>query len=220
MIETPWKEQTIGYPIPVAVKIPPPPPGIERPRVEITKVLVEYYGPAMTIPQQLELKPLSSGGYGGLIPCEASVQEGIVTYFTIAINKYENLVSIGASRDKPHKVRIKPVFAGVFPHLPGALPPRVCTADESHPKVVAPAGCQTNVECPDGGICTNNACATVAAATPPVPTTKRSGGCRRCEAGSDGATPSGAVALAMCAGAAWLLLKRRRVGRFDCPPSR
>jgi hypothetical protein len=213
MQETPWKEQTIGYPIPVAVKIPAPPPNIERPRVEIAKVLVEYYGPAMIIPQQVELKPLGGGSYGGLLPCEASVQEGFVTYFTIAINKYENLVSIGASRDKPHKVRIRPASTGIFPHLPGALPPRVCTAEESRPKVAgSPAACQSNVECPDGGVCTNSACATVAPA-PPVPAATKRAGCRRCEAGSDDGTSSGGMALALCAGAIWLLGKRRRVTR-------
>src|SRR5439155_8383751 len=117
----------------------------------------------------------NGGGYGGHLPCEASVQEGEVTYFTTALNKYDNAVAGSGTRAKPNKVHINPVFTGKFPHLPGELPPTACTkkqmarelaereaanatkegagkeaSDKDLNAKTAPPGCQSNADCPDG----------------------------------------------------------------------
>src|SRR5204863_217549 len=96
LLEDPWAEQTVGYPLPIFVKLPPPPAGVERERTDVAKVIVEYSGPGSPIPEKYELRALS-GGFGGYLPCTATVTEGVVTYFTIALNKYDNLVAIGGT---------------------------------------------------------------------------------------------------------------------------
>jgi len=236
MQETPYREQTIGYPIPVFVKLPPPPARIERPRVEVVKVITEYYGPGTPLPQQFELKPLPGEGYGGVLPCEASDQEGEVTYFTTALNKYDNPVSRSGTRDKPNRIHIKGVFTGSFPHLPGELPPRLCTPErraqeaaareaaakekeviakdgaskESSAKnaKTAPASCQTSTDCPDGGVCTKEGCAEGPAAAPMPKSEPRRGGCAGCKLGAGNAGTTQAIALAVAA--CWMQLARRR----------
>src|SRR5207247_9305897 len=158
--ETPWHTQTVGYPLPVYVKLPPPPPGIEHERTDVEKVVTEYYGPGTPIPQKFELKSLGNGAYGGLLPCDATSAEGVVTYFTIALNKYDNLVAIGATPTKPNKVKVQTAATAPVPHLPGETPPRTCAEEEALAKEAAakaaatqPPGappCKANTDCPDG----------------------------------------------------------------------
>jgi hypothetical protein len=219
----------MGYPIPVFVKIPSPPKGIERARTDVAKVVTEYSGPGMALPQQFELKPLANGGgFGGHLPCEASVQEGDVTYFTTALNKYDNPVAESGTRAKPNKVHVSPVFTGKFPHLPGELPPTACTkkqlakeaaereaaaaakegGDKQSKAKAEPSGCQSNADCPDGGVCSKEGCAAPAPA-PPVAAPK-TGGCAGCRVGTreKETLPGAGAAFAMSLVA--LLWRRRR----------
>jgi len=206
LLEDVWAEQAVGYPLPVFVKLPPPPAGVERERTDVAKVVTEYYGPGTPIPQKAELKPMG-GGYGGFLPCDATAVEGVVTYFTIALNKYDNLVAIGGSPQKPNKVKIRPTMAGTFPHLPGELPPKSCAegggqvATPEAPAATAAPTCAADTDCPDGGVCAQKVCAAPKAA-PPVPSTKpRWRACFGCKIGAQGDTPPwGAVfALALLA---------------------
>jgi chemotaxis protein histidine kinase CheA len=231
--ETAWREQTMGYPIPVFVKVRPPPKGIERARTDVAKVVTEYAGPGMALPQQFELKALANGGgYGGHLPCEASMQEGDVTYFTTALNKYDNPVAGSGTRDKPNKVHINPVFTGKFPHLPGELPPVACTkkqlAKEAAEREAAaaakeggdkqlnakaePQGCQSNADCPDGGICSKDGCG--AASEPPPVAAPKKGGCAGCRVGASpgGAFSGAALAVAL---AGLCVFRRRRPPRRE-----
>jgi hypothetical protein len=214
MQETPWREQTIGYPIPIYVKLPPPPQGIEKPRVEVVKVVTEYSGPGIAS-QQFELKALASGGYGGLLPCQASVHEGEVRYFTTALNKYDNPVARAGSIEKPNKIEVKGKFTGAFPHLPGELPPRVCSEGELGAKAAAPP-CQSNSECPEG-VCTKDGCSsgggTAAAAATLPETAPRSGGCAAlsgCKVGSSNSGTTGGAVGAIALFGVHLLRRRRR----------
>src|SRR6185369_4960595 len=97
-----------------------------------------------------------------------------VSYFVTALNKYDNPVASSGSRAKPNKVKVSPVFTGKFPHLPGELPPTACTRKQMEREIAAreaaaaakegggdkeakakvePPGCQSNADCPDGGVC-------------------------------------------------------------------
>jgi hypothetical protein len=201
LIEEPWAAQTMGFPLPVFVKLPPPPAGIERERTDVAKVVTEYYGPGTPIPQKFELKPMG-GGYGGYLPCDATSVEGVVTYFTIALNKYDNLVAIGASPQKPNKVTVRPTMGGQFPHLPGELPPKSCAEGGGGPIAQAEtpdggAGCAADTDCPDGGVCAQKVCASPKPA-PPVPSTKpRWRACFGCEIGAQGDTAPWGVIVAL-----------------------
>jgi chemotaxis protein histidine kinase CheA len=225
--ETPTREQTMGYPIPVFVKVPPPPKGIEKARTDVAKVVAEYSGPGMALPQQYELKPAANGGgYAGHLPCEASAQEGEVSYFVTALNKYDNPVASSGSRAKPIKVKVSPVFTGKFPHLPGELPPTACTKKQMEREIAAreaaaaakeggdkeakakaePPGCQSNADCPDGGVCSKEGCA--APAPPPPVAAPKKAGCAGCRLGArEKGTPAAVLAMIACAIG---LLRRRR----------
>jgi chemotaxis protein histidine kinase CheA len=230
--ESPWREQTIGYPIPIFVKAPQPPKRIERARIEIAKVVTEYSGPNMSAPEQFELKPLAGGGYGGLLPCDASAKDGEVTYFTVALNKYDNPVAGGGSRAKPNKVVVKPVFTGSFPHLPGELPPRVCkedhrlkeanakdTAEKDSKAKVALVACATNADCQGGGICGKDGCAAPAAAPSPPAAAPRGGGCAGCEVAAARRGTLGSAVLAL-AGVLVHSLRRRSRTRVSSRAAR
>jgi hypothetical protein len=197
-----WAEQTVGYPLPIFVKLPPPPAGIERERTDVVKVVTEYSDPTTAVPQKLELRAMG-GGYGAFLPCDATAQEGVITYFTIALNKYDNLVAIGGSPQKPNKVKLRPTMSGVFPHLPGELPPKSCAEGGGSLPPETPDGgppaCAADTDCPDGGICAQQVCAAPKAA-PPVPSTKpRWRACFGCEIGAQGDAPPWAVVLALAA---------------------
>jgi hypothetical protein len=216
--EDPWAEQTVGYPLPVYVKLPPPPAGIERERTDVVKVVTEYSGPGTPIPQKFELKALGGGGYGGYLPCDATTAEGVVTYFTLALNKYDNLVAIGGSPQKPNKVKIRATMSGTFPHLPGELPPKSCAEGGGSMPTEAPdagpPGCTADTDCPDGGICAEKVCATAKAA-PPVPSTKpRWRHCFGCELGAQGDTAPWGVVLVFAA-LATRMVRRRAEGRAE-----
>jgi hypothetical protein len=208
-----WAEQTVGYPLPIFVKLPPPPAGIERERTDVVKVVTEYFGPGTPIPAKFELKAIS-GGYGGYLPCDATSAEGVVTYFTIALNKYDNLVAIGGSPQKPNKVKIRPTMSGSFPHLPGELPPKSCAEGGGSLPVEAPdagpPGCAADTDCPDGGVCAQKVCATAKPA-PPVPSTKpRWRACFGCEIGARGDDAPWGIILALGALAARIAKTKRR----------
>ena len=209
--ETPWREQTMGYPIPIYVKVPPPPRGVERPRVEVVKVVTEYWAPGVAVPQQVELKPLPNGGYGGHLPCEASDQEGEMTYFTTAINKYDNPVAGSGTRAKPNKVQVKSVFTGSFPHLPGELPPRVCTEErkEAERKAKEAASAKDVALVKEGAAVQETSAPPAAAPTPPT-TKPRGGACAGCRLGSGGEGAFGSAALAIAALGLHRLRRRRR----------
>ena len=208
--ETPWREQTMGYPIPIYVKVPPPPRGVERPRVEVVKVVTEYWAPGVAVPQQVELKPLPNGGYGGHLPCEASDQEGEMTYFTTAINKYDNPVAGSGTRAKPNKVQVKSVFTGSFPHLPGELPPRVCTEErkEAERKAKEAASAKDVALVKEGAAVQETSAPPAAAPTPPT-TKPRGGACAGCRLGSGGEGAFGSAALAIAALGLHRLRRRR-----------
>jgi hypothetical protein len=209
-----WPEQTVGYPLPVYVKLPPPPAGVERERADVVKVVTEYFGPGTPVPEKLELKPLGGGGYGGLLPCTTTAQEGVVTYFTIALNKFDNLVAIGGSPQKPNKVKVRASMTGSFPHLPGEMPPKSCAEGGGAPAAPnTPASCAADTDCADGGVCAQKVCASAKPA-PPMPTTKPRWraffGCAiRAHAGG---APSW-IFLAIAIAAARIHRRRRRVER-------
>jgi chemotaxis protein histidine kinase CheA len=189
LLEEPWKGQAIGYPVLVRVKLPPPPPKIEPERVEVVKVVTEFSGPGVPAPIRIELKPNKEGAYEGGLPCDVSRQEGEVTYYTTAYNKYDNVVASGGSINKPNQVQIKAEFASRLGHMPGELPPTSCEESERRAKAAGP-------NCGAGG------CKDTAAATAPVceggdcgggatnlPIVKPAGrGCLRCVVGA--ANPS------------------------------
>jgi hypothetical protein len=223
--ENVWKQQAVGYPLPVYVKLPPPPAGIEKERSEVVKVVVQYDSAATPIPQKIELKPLGNGGFGGMLPCDATSLEGTITYFTIALNKYDNLVALGASPAKPHKVKVKAQVEGNAPHLPGDPPPKSCAEGGGAvavaslaslgagvgetPSQAASPTCAADSDCPDGGLCAQKVCA-VAKPAPPLPGNPRFRACHGCRLGArDEGLPSG-VALALAAAAAGLLYSRNR----------
>ena len=102
---------------------------------------MEYSSPALALPKQVDIKPMQ-GGFGFLIPCDATSQQGELTYFTTAYNKFDNPVARSGSMEKPRKLKIKVAINSAQPHLPGELPPRSCTDGPEEPRRRrgAPAG--------------------------------------------------------------------------------
>jgi hypothetical protein len=215
--ENVWHQQALGYPLPIYVKLPPPPAGIERERTEVAKVVVQYDSAANALPQKLELTALGSGGYGGMLPCEATSQEGVITYFTIALNKYDNLVALGASPAKPHKVKVKAAIEGNAPHLPGDPPPKSCAeGGGGGGGADAGTGCTADTDCPDGGLCAQRVCASARPA-PPLPAKPRWRACIGCRLGAPAEGPPAGIVLVAAAVAARLLARRRRGSRSGHP---
>ena len=138
LLEEPWKGQALGYPVLVRVKLPPPPPKIEPERVTVVKVVTEFSGPGVPVPVKVELKPNKEGAYEAGLPCDVSKQEGEVTYYTTAYNKYDNVVASGGSINKPNQVQIKAELVSRLAHMPGELPPVSCEESERRAKAAAP----------------------------------------------------------------------------------
>jgi len=209
--ETPVRRQATGYPIPVYVKLPPPPRGIEPERTEVVKVSTQYYGPNTPVPVTVELKSLGNGAYGGLIACDTTWMEGTVTYFTIAFNKYDNLVAFGGTPAKPHSVEIRGAPTPDGPHLPGEAPPKSCTETQP-PAAEAPGpACVADKDCPDAGVCAQKTCAT---RSPPTPMSgkPRWRACIGCRIGAADNGPPLGIVIAMVAASARLWKRRRRRG--------
>ncbi len=207
--ETPVRRQAVGYPIPVYVKLPPPPRGIEQERTDVVKVQTQYYGPNTPVPVNVELKSLGNGGYGGLIACDTTWMEGTVTYFTIAFNKYDNLVAFGGTPAKPHAVEIKGALGPDALHLPGDAPPKACAETQAQAAEAAGPPCAADKDCPDAGVCAQKTCATRSPATP-MPGKPRWRACIGCRIGAADDGPPVGIVMAMAIALARLLPRRRR----------
>ena len=216
LVEEPWKGQALGYPILVRVKLPPPPPKIEPERVEVVKVVTEYSAPGVAVPTKIELKPNKDGAYEGTLPCDVSKQEGEVTYYTTAYNKYDNVVASGGTINKPNQVQIKAELASRLAHMPGELPPLSCEESARRAKAAAPKcegdACKEKLAAATTTpICEGKDCGGGAAN---LPTVKPSGrGCLRCVLG----TPEGTTDWEAIAGLGVLVayFARRKVRRAD-----
>ncbi|HMI82731.1 MAG TPA: hypothetical protein VK550_01495 [Polyangiaceae bacterium] len=193
LVENPFKEQAVGYPIPILVKIPPAPPKIEKPRVEVVKVVAEYSAPGFEGQRQLELKPEKEGAWVGMLPCDVTSKDGEVTYSISAFNKYDNAVARSGSNAKPNKVTVKADLVSSLPHWPGELPPESCEVTQSKAKAAAQAKCATTEQgcstappplC-EGNDCGNDEVPAALAANQP----KRFG-CVSCRVGGDARDPA------------------------------
>jgi hypothetical protein len=213
LVERPFKEQAVGYPIPIRVKLPPPPPRIETERVEVVRVLTEYVGAGVPTPVRLELKTVKGGSYEGVLPCELTAQEGEVTYYTTAFNKYDNIVAQSGSNSSPNKVQIRGDLAAALPHFVGELPPRSCA--DSQPQT---ARAKTAPNCPGGIGCKQSAACEGAGCgseplTAPLPTASpRGGGCAGCEVGRRAPIGSGSMVGLLLALVHWMRRQRTRTG--------
>ena len=141
LVENPFKEQAVGYPIPIVVKVPPAPPKIEKPRVEVVKVVAEYSAPGFEKPRQVELRANKEGEWVGELPCDVTAKDGEVTYYTLAYNKYDNAVARSGTDTKPNKVKVRAELVSALPHWPGELPPESCEQTQSKAKAAAQAKC-------------------------------------------------------------------------------
>ena len=204
LVENPFKEQAVGYPIPIVVKIPPAPPKIEKPRVEVVKVVAEYSAPGFEKPRQIELRSGKNGEWVGELPCDVTAKDGEVTYFTLAYNKYDNAVARSGTDTKPNTVKVKSDLISALPHWPGELPPESCAETQSKAKAAAQAKCATteqgcnNTPAPlcEGSDCGVDEVPAALAANQP----KRFG-CVSCRVGADSSdpawVPAGWLALAL-----------------------
>jgi hypothetical protein len=205
LVEEPWKGQALGYPILVRVKLPPPPPKIEPERVAVVKVVTEYSGPGVPVPAKVELKPTKEGAYEGSLPCDVSKQEGEVSYYTTAYNKYDNVVAASGSSKTPNQVQIKAEFASRLAHMPGELPPISCEESERKAKAAAPKEPAASA----GPVCEGADCGKGAQ---PLPVVKPAGrGCLRCVLGK--AQPSTDWEAITSLGVAALYFVRRKSRR-------
>jgi hypothetical protein len=184
LVEAPFKGQAVGYPIPIRVKLGPPPPNIEPERVEVVKVVTEYVGPGVPSSVRLELKPVKGGSYEGVIPCELTAQEGEVTYYTTAFNKYDHIVAQSGSNSSPNKVQIRGDLAAALPHFVGELPPRSCADSQPQPARAKTApNCPGGVGCKQSAACEGAGCGSEPLAAQLPTTSPRGGGCAGCEVG-------------------------------------
>jgi hypothetical protein len=194
LVEAPFKAQALGYPIPIRVKLPPPPPRIEPERVEVVKVVTEYAGPGVPSPVRLELKPVKGGSYEGVLPCDLTAQEGEVTYYTTAFNKYDNIVAQSGSNSSPNKVQIRSDLAAALPHFAGELPPRSCADSQPQPARAKTApNCPGGVGCKQSEACEGAGCGSEPLAAPLPTPLPRGGGCAGCEVGRRAPIGSGST---------------------------
>jgi hypothetical protein len=124
------------------------------------------------------------------LPCDVSKQEGDVTYYTTAYNKYDNVVASSGSINKPNQVQIKAEFASRLGHMPGELPPLSCEESERRAKAAGPKcgadGCKETAAAANAPACEGADCG---GGTPNLPVVKPAGrGCLRCALGT--ANPS------------------------------
>jgi hypothetical protein len=191
LIEKPFTEQAATYPVPVMVKVPAPPDGIEPERIAVARVVVDYTGPGGER-GQAELKPVKDG-YAGEIPCDGVKTAGKVTYFTTALNKFDNPVAVGGSAAAPHSVNLKVALSGAMPHLPGELPPASC-ADAKTPE------CKLASDCGSEGLeCVKGECKAKLEAPPkpPPPPIKKKSACAACRVGAGEGPATGGLLTAL-----------------------
>jgi hypothetical protein len=195
LVEAPFKAQAVGYPIPIRVKLPPPPTGIEPERVEVVKVVTEYVGPGVPSSVRLALKPVKEGSYEGTIPCELTAQEGEVTYYTTAFNKYDLIVAQSGSNSSPNKVQIRGDLAAALPHFVGELPPRSCADGQPQPARAKTApNCPGGIGCKQSAACEGAGCGGSEPLAAPLPkASPRGGGCAGCEVGRRAPIGSGST---------------------------
>jgi hypothetical protein len=197
--DKPWPEQMAGTPVPVFVKLPAPPKGVEPERVQVARVVVEYQGPAGS--GKAELKPIKDG-FGGEIPCDGVKAVGELKYTVTAYNKYDNPV---AKTQNESRIPLKTAIAGALPHLPDELPPEAC--DGSGKK----AGCYDDTDCGAEKKCVSGTCRTKK--KPPVVAPKK-GGCAGCATSPSGTPRVGLWLLA--AGLVLAPLHRARARARAC----
>ena len=194
LVEAPFKGQAVGYPIPIRVKLPPPPPRIEPERVEVVKVVTEYVGPGVPSSVRMELKPVKGGSYEGVIPCELTAQEGEVTYYTTAFNKYDHIVAQSGSSSSPNKIQIRGDLAAALPHFVGELPPRSCADSQPQPTRAKTApNCPGGIGCKQSAACEGAGCGSEPSAAPLPTASPRGGGCAGCEVGRRAPIGSGST---------------------------
>jgi hypothetical protein len=218
LVENPFKEQAVGYPIPIVVKLPPAPPKIEKPRVEVVKVVAEYSGPGFEAPRQVELKPEKEGAWVGELPCEVTTKDGEVTYSISAFNKYDNAVARSGSNAKPNKVTVKAELVSSLPHWPGELPPESCAATQSKAKAAAQAKCATSDQgcsTAPGPVCEGPDCGNGDVPAALAANQPKRFGCVSCRVGGESSDPAWVPAgwLALGLGLAYRTAARRRRAR-------
>ncbi|MBX3182324.1 MAG: hypothetical protein KIT72_09265 [Polyangiaceae bacterium] len=142
-----WVEQALSYPVPLFI----PAPELTSETMTVGEVKVEYRAPGEA-PRTLQLKPMS-GGYGALLPCEASKRAGELTYVISVYNGCGNLIGSAGTEGAPRRVELKSAVDFKQPHLPGELPPKSCVKGE--PILT----CEFDDDCPGvGGRCDEGVC--------------------------------------------------------------
>jgi MYXO-CTERM domain-containing protein len=208
LVEKPFTEQAVTYPVPVVVKIPAAPAGIDPEQSAVTRVVVDYTGPGGQH-GQAELKP-SKDGYGGEIPCDGVLSAGKLTYFTTALNRFDNPVATGGTAAAPHTVVLKVALSGALPHLPGELPPRACPEAKESCKVASDCGSE-GLECVKGECKVR----LLAPFKPPPPPVEKKRGCGACRvSGGEGPETGGLLASLAMLGA-FLARRSRRPSLND-----
>jgi hypothetical protein len=216
LVENPFKEQAVGYPIPIVVKVPPAPPKIEKPRVEVVKVVAEYSAPGFEKPRQIELRAGKEGEWIGELPCDVTTKDGAeVTYYTAAYNKYDNAVARSGTDTKPNKVKVRAELVSSLPHWPGELPPESCEQTQSKAKAAAQAKCATSAQgCNNAPtpLCEGNECGSNEVPAALAANQPKRFGCVSCRVGAGERDPAWVPAgwLALAAGLAARSSARRR----------
>jgi hypothetical protein len=193
LVENPFKEQAVGYPIPIVVKIPPAPPKIEKPRVEVVKVVAEYSAPGFDKPRQVELRANKEGAWVGELPCDVTTKDGEVTYYTLAYNKYDNTVARSGTDTKPNKVKVRQELVSSLPHWPGELPPESCATTQSKAKAAEQAKCATTDQgCSSAPppLCEGSDCGTDEVPAALAANQPKRFGCVSCRVGADSSDPT------------------------------
>ncbi|MCA9630477.1 MAG: hypothetical protein KC766_22555 [Myxococcales bacterium] len=155
-----WVEQAQGFQVPLFLKVPKLPSDT----MKIKRVVVEYSAPGAEASRSLELKPLR-GGYGGYLPCDASLKAGELSYQIKVINTCDTMIGSAGTAAEPRRIKIKPAIDFAQPHLPGELPPETCASQSSS------LTCEFDDDCPgEGARCEAGSCT---AAQPKIPPKKR-----------------------------------------------
>ncbi len=142
-----WIEQALSFPLPIFI----PTPELPSETMSVGEVKVEYRAPGEA-PRTLKLRPMS-GGYGALLPCEASKRAGELTYVISVYNSCGTLLGSAGTAEAPRRVELKSAVDFKQPHLPGELPPKSCIKGE--PLLT----CEFDDDCPGvGGRCDEGMC--------------------------------------------------------------
>lgn len=160
LMDAGWVEQAQGFQIPLFLKVPKLPSDT----MKVKRVVVEYSAPGSDAPRSIELEPMGAG-YGGYLPCDASLKAGELTYQIKVINTCDSLIGSAGTDADPRRIKLKPAIDFAQPHLPGELPPETCAREKSA------LTCEFDDDCPgEGARCVEGACT---AAQPKIPPTRR-----------------------------------------------